>query len=67
MIEFQKRGLPYCHVLVFLQWPSRETITSSFLDDVISAEILPPITSPVWELVITQMMWHSQSEFPMYD
>ena len=30
-------------------------ITPSFLDDVISAEI-PPITSPVQELVITQMM-----------
>ena len=54
-IEFQKRGLPHCHLLVFLEWPSRETITPSFLDDVISAEI-PPITSPVRELVITQMM-----------
>ena len=55
MIEFQKRGLPHCHLLVFLEWPSRETITPSFLDDVIYVEI-PPITSPVWELVITQMM-----------
>ena len=54
-IEFQKRGLPHCHLLVFLEWPSRETITPSFLDDVISAEI-PPITSSVRELVITQMM-----------
>ena len=54
-IEFQKRGLPHCHLLVFLEWTSRETITPSFLDDVISAEI-PPTTSPVWELVITQMM-----------
>ena len=32
-----------------------DPITPSFLDDVISAEI-PPITSPVQELVITQMM-----------
>ena len=40
---------------MFLEWPSRETITPSFLDDVISAEI-PPITSSVQELVITQMM-----------
>ena len=40
---------------MFLEWPSRETITPSFLDDVISVEI-PPITSPVQELVITQMM-----------
>ena len=55
MIEFQKRGLPHCHLLVFLEWPSRETITPSFLNDVISVEI-PPITSPVQELVITQMM-----------
>ena len=55
MIEFQKRKLPHCHLLLFLEWPSRETITPSFLDDVISAEILP-ITSPVQELVITQMM-----------
>ena len=55
MIEFQKRGLPHCHLLVFLEWPSRETVTPSFLDDVIYVEI-PPITSPVWELVITQMM-----------
>ena len=55
MIEFQKRGLPHCHLLVFLELPSRETLTHSFLDDVISAEI-PPITSPVWELVSNQMM-----------
>ena len=55
MNKFQKRGLPHCHLLVFLEWPSREAITPSFLDDVISAEI-PPITSPVWELVITQMV-----------
>ena len=57
-IEFQKRGLRHCHLLVFLEWPSRETITPSLLDDVISAEI-PPITSPVQELVNTQMM-HGQ-------
>ena len=55
MIEFQKRGLLHCHLLVFLEWPSRETVTPSFLDCVIYVEI-PPITSPVWELVITQMM-----------
>ena len=55
MIKFQKRGLPHCHLLVFLEWPSGETITPSFHDDVISAEI-PPIASPVQELVITQMM-----------
>ena len=55
MIEFQERGHPHCHLLVFLHWPSRENITPSFLDDVISAE-LPPIMSPVWQLVITQMM-----------
>ena len=54
-IKFQKRELRHCHLLVFLQWPSRETITPSFLDDVISAENLP-ITSPVWKLFITQMM-----------
>ena len=40
---------------MFLEWPSEETITPSFLDDVISAEIRP-IASPVWGLVITQMM-----------
>ena len=55
MIKFQKTGLPHCHLLVFLQWACRETTTPSFLDDVISAEILP-ITSPLQELVITQMM-----------
>ena len=55
MIEFQKRELPHCHLLVFLNGDSRATIRPSFLDDVISAEI-PPITSPVQELVITQMM-----------
>ena len=55
MIKFQKRGLPHCHLLVFLHWPSRENIIPSFLDDFISAEI-PPITSPVQQLDITQMM-----------
>ena len=40
---------------MFLQWPSRETITPSFLDDVISAET-PPTNSPVQKLVFTLMM-----------
>ena len=67
-IEFQKRGLPHCHLLVFLEWPSRETMIPSFLDDVISAEI-PPLSCAgfIYYSNDALTMWQSQSEFPMYD
>ena len=39
-IEFQKRGLPHCHLLLILSDHDR-LITPSFVDNVISAEIPP--------------------------
>ena len=39
-IEFQKRGLPHCHLLLILADHDR-LITPAFVDNVISAEIPP--------------------------
>ena len=35
LVEWQKRGLPHAHILIWLQ----DKITSNEIDDVISAEI----------------------------
>jgi hypothetical protein len=55
-IEFQKRGLPHAHLLVFLH-SSCKYPTPNDINKIISAEIPDPKTDPeLYNLVKTHMM-----------
>ncbi|XP_058777696.1 uncharacterized protein LOC131651964 [Vicia villosa] len=55
-IEFQKRGLPHAHILIFLH-PQSKYPTPSNIDNIISAEILDPTVHPnLYKLVKAHMM-----------
>ncbi|KAJ9541484.1 hypothetical protein OSB04_027990 [Centaurea solstitialis] len=55
-IEFQKRGLPHCHALVFLH-PNDKITTTDKIDQFISAELPSELNDPCdFEAVRTHMM-----------
>ncbi|XP_058759604.1 uncharacterized protein LOC131632901 [Vicia villosa] len=55
-IEFQKRGLPHAHILIFLH-PQNKYPTPSDIDNIISAEIPDPTVHPnLYKLVKAHMM-----------
>ncbi|KAM0010388.1 putative DNA helicase [Helianthus debilis subsp. tardiflorus] len=56
-IEFQKRGLPHCHLLVWVA-PSHKIREATQIDNFISAEIPDPSTQPHLHQVITDLMMH---------
>lgn len=53
-IEWQKRGLPHAHILIWLM----EKITSDHIDDIISAELPNPHEDPTLFEVISKHMIH---------
>ncbi|KAL6575510.1 hypothetical protein OROHE_000887 [Orobanche hederae] len=55
-VEFQKRGLPHAHILLFLK-RDRKTPTADDVDQIISTEIPDQVAHPrLYELVSTHMM-----------
>lgn len=56
-IEFQKRGLPHAHILLFLQKGSKLSTTTA-TDNVISAEIPDEATNPTLYNVVKEFMIH---------
>src|SRR4051812_33541218 len=55
-IEFQKRGLPHAHILVFLH-PQSKYSTPADIDKIICAEIPDPTLHPtLYKLVSAHMM-----------
>ncbi|XP_071699105.1 uncharacterized protein [Rutidosis leptorrhynchoides] len=56
-IEFQKRGLPHCHTLLWVHSPLLSPINQR-IDDYISAELPDPRTDPVGYAVICATMMH---------
>lgn len=56
-IEFQKRGLPHAHIVLFLtrgdKYPNADAI-----DRIISAEIPDPDTDPELHTIVSELMMH---------
>ncbi|WOG95440.1 hypothetical protein DCAR_0414759 [Daucus carota subsp. sativus] len=56
-IEFQKRGLPHAHILLFLH-PSMKNPSADYIDTIISAEIPDPNTDPEAYNAVKRSMLH---------
>jgi hypothetical protein len=56
-IEFQKRGLPHVHILLWLDKNGNE-ITPEMIDEWISAEIPHPYDDPLGYILISEHMMH---------
>ena len=56
-VEFQKRGLPHVHILVFLR-PEFKISSASEIDEIISAEIPDKDYQPQLYEVVTNFMIH---------
>ncbi|KAG2661478.1 hypothetical protein PVAP13_1KG506713 [Panicum virgatum] len=56
-IEFQKRGLPHVHILVWLDKKGNE-ITTDIINTWISAEIPDPIKDPLGYILVSEHMMH---------
>lgn len=56
-IEFQKRGLPHAHIVLWLATRDK-LLTPSYIDNVICAEIPDKLTDPVGYNAVSQFMIH---------
>ncbi|KAL3627968.1 hypothetical protein CASFOL_028070 [Castilleja foliolosa] len=56
-IEFQKRGLPHCHTLIWVTQPFKIQDAAD-IDTYISAEIPDPSTDPALHKIVTDLMIH---------
>jgi hypothetical protein len=56
-IEFQKRGLPHMHLLIFLD-PADKIHDAHDIDSIVSAQLPDPITQPLLYETITTCMLH---------
>jgi hypothetical protein len=56
-IEFQKRGLPHMHLLIFLD-PADKIRDAHDIDSIVSAQIPDPVTQPLLYETVTSSMVH---------
>ncbi|KAL4578339.1 hypothetical protein LXL04_014460 [Taraxacum kok-saghyz] len=56
-IEFQKRGLPHCHILLWIKLDNKISDAED-IDKYISAELPDPTTDPDGYRVVSEMMVH---------
>ncbi|WVZ90211.1 hypothetical protein U9M48_036533, partial [Paspalum notatum var. saurae] len=56
-IEFQKRGLPHVHILVWLEGNTKDP-RPSFIDSIISAEIPDRVSDPLGYSLVDEFMVH---------
>lgn len=57
VVEFQKRGLPHVHMLVWLSSDAKKNLKGS-IDSYVSAEIPDPEKDPVGYAAVTGFMIH---------
>jgi hypothetical protein len=57
-IEYQKRGVPHCHILLFIEDGVRIFSDAALVDQVISAEIPDPVQEPELYAVVTGQLMH---------
>ncbi|KAM0861062.1 hypothetical protein ACQ4PT_046137 [Festuca glaucescens] len=57
-IEFQKRGLPHAHILVWQDKEKRGEVTPALIDSFISAEIPDPVEDPLGYALVAEFMMH---------
>ncbi|XP_052625415.1 uncharacterized protein LOC111890051 isoform X1 [Lactuca sativa] len=56
-IEFQKRGLSHCHILIWVE-DSHKIKDPSKVDDYITAELPDPVSEPLLYEIVTRCMVH---------
>jgi hypothetical protein len=56
-IEFQKRGLPHMHLLIFLD-PADKIHDAHDIDSIVSAQLPDPVTQPLLYETVTTCMLH---------
>ncbi|KAM0839242.1 hypothetical protein ACQ4PT_060443 [Festuca glaucescens] len=57
-VEFQKRGLPHAHILVWQDKEKRGEVTPAVIDSFISAEIPDPVEDPLGYALVAKFMMH---------
>lgn len=57
VVEFQKRGLPHVHMLIWLDSASKTALKSN-VDNFMSAEIPDPLLDPVGYAAVKEFMIH---------
>ncbi|OBZ78054.1 hypothetical protein A0H81_02325 [Grifola frondosa] len=57
VIEFQKRGLPHMHLLIFLEEPYKIR-DAAMVDSIVSAQLPDPETQPLLYAMVTKCMLH---------
>ncbi|KAM3257173.1 hypothetical protein ACQJBY_049478 [Aegilops geniculata] len=57
-VEFQKRGLPHAHILVWQEKDDDRVVTSTLINSFISAEIPDPVEDPLGYALVAEFMMH---------
>ncbi|KAM0885149.1 hypothetical protein ACQ4PT_030511 [Festuca glaucescens] len=57
-VEFQKRGLPHAHILVWQDKEKRGEVTPALIDSFVSAEIPDPVEDPLGYALVAEFMMH---------
>ncbi|KAM0918645.1 hypothetical protein ACQ4PT_008729 [Festuca glaucescens] len=68
VVEFQKRGLPHTHTLIWLKRNTKEP-SSSLIDSFVSAELPDPEKDPLGYVLVDEFMVHGPCDdkgFPVY-
>ena len=57
-VEFQKRGLPHAHILIWEDADKNRQVSAALIDSYISAEIPDPIEDPLGYVLVSEFMLH---------